>query len=325
MNYALSKKKAKELLTAKLSHFMGVTPEEATDEQYYKAIALIVRDMMGAGRAEFSKEAAKAGTKKVYYLCMEFLMGRSLKNNLYNLNLTETFASVLSDYGVKLESLYDCEPDAGLGNGGLGRLAACYLDGLATQGYPARGYSILYEAGIFKQKLVDGWQTELPDFWLPGGEVWLVPHEESAIEVRFEGDVTDSWDNQYHHVELVNYKPVQAIPYDMYVAGKDGKGISVLRLWQAKAPALDMSLFNQGDYMRAVEQGAMAEMISKVLYPADNHPEGKSLRLRQQYFLVSASIQDIVHHHLRTFGTMDNFAEKVAVHLNDTHPTLAVP
>lgn len=325
MNYALSKKKAKELLSAKLSHFMGVSPEEATDEQYYKAIALIVRDMMSAGRAEFSEEAQKAGTKKVYYLCMEFLMGRSLKNNLYNLNLTEVFESVLEDYGVKLESLYDCEPDAGLGNGGLGRLAACYLDGLATQGYPARGYSILYEAGIFKQKLVDGWQTELPDFWLPGGEVWLVPHEESALEVRFEGEVADSWDNQYHHVEQVNYKPVQAIPYDMYVAGKDGKGISVLRLWQAKAPALDMSLFNQGDYMRAMEQNAMAEVISKVLYPADNHPEGKSLRLRQQYFLVSASVQDIVHRHLRVYGTMDNFAEKVAVHLNDTHPTLAVP
>ncbi len=325
MNYTLSKKKAKELLSAKLSHFMGVAPEEATDEQYYKAIALIVRDMMGAGRAEFSEEAAKSGTKKVYYLCMEFLMGRSLKNNLYNLNLTEVFESVLADYGVKLESLYDCEPDAGLGNGGLGRLAACYLDGLATQGYPARGYSILYEAGIFKQKLVDGWQTELPDFWLPGGEVWLVPHAESAIEIRFEGDVVDSWENKFHHVEIVNYKPVQAVPYDMYVAGKDGKGISVLRLWKAKAPVLDMSLFNQGDYMRAMEQNAMAEVISKVLYPADNHPEGKSLRLRQQYFLVSASVQDIVHRHLRTFGTMDNFAEKVAIHLNDTHPTLAVP
>lgn len=325
MNYTLSKKKAKELLSAKLSHFMGVSPAEATNEQYYKAIALIVRDMMSAGRAEFTETAAKAGTKRVYYLCMEFLMGRSLKNNLYNLNLTETFESVLSDYGVKLENLYDCEPDAGLGNGGLGRLAACYLDGLATQGYPARGYSILYEAGIFKQRIVDGWQTELPDFWLPGGEVWLVPHEESAIEVHFEGDVVDSWDEKFHHVEIVNYKPVKAVPYDMYVAGKDGKGISVLRLWAAKAPALDMSLFNQGDYMRAMEQTAMAEVISKVLYPADNHPEGKSLRLRQQYFLVSASIQDIVHKHLRTFGTMDNFAEKVAIHLNDTHPTLAVP
>lgn len=173
MNYTLSKKKAKELLSAKLSHFMGVSPAEATNEQYYKAIALIVRDMMSAGRAEFTETAAKAGTKRVYYLCMEFLMGRSLKNNLYNLNLTETFESVLSDYGVKLENLYDCEPDAGLGNGGLGRLAACYLDGLATQGYPARGYSILYEAGIFKQRIVDGWQTELPDFGFPAARFGL--------------------------------------------------------------------------------------------------------------------------------------------------------
>ncbi|MDO4846975.1 MAG: glycogen/starch/alpha-glucan phosphorylase [Clostridiaceae bacterium] len=325
MNYSLSKKKAKELVEAKLSHFMGVSPEEATNEQFYKAIALILREMMGEGRAEFNKLAANEGTKNVYYLCMEFLMGRSLKNNLYNLNLTKTFESVLADYGIKLDSIYECEPDAGLGNGGLGRLAACYLDGLATQGYPARGYSILYEAGIFKQKLVDGWQTELPDFWLPGGEVWLVPHDESAIEVRFEGDVVDYWENQFHHVELENYLPVKAVPYDMFVAGKDGKGISVLRLWKAEAPALDMTLFNQGDYMRAMERTAMAEVISKVLYPADNHPEGKSLRLRQQYFLVSASIQDIVHKHLRTYGTMDNFAEKVAIHINDTHPTLAIP
>lgn len=325
MNYSLSKKKAKELVEAKLSHFMGVTPEEATDEQYYKAIAFIIRDMMSEGRAEFSEDAAKAGTKKVYYLCMEFLMGRSLKNNLYNLNLTDVFESVLSDYGVKLDNIYECEPDAGLGNGGLGRLAACYLDGLATQGFPARGYSILYECGIFKQKLVDGWQTELPDFWLPGGEVWLVPHEESALEVRFDGEVQDSWENQYHHVEIINYNPVKAVPYDMYVSGKDGQGISVLRLWAAKAPALDMTLFNQGDYMRAMEQNAMAEVISKVLYPADNHPEGKSLRLRQQYFLVSASIQDIVHRHLRVYGTMDNLPEKVAIHINDTHPTLAIP
>lgn len=325
MNYSLTKKKAKELVEAKLSHFMGVTPEEATNEQYYKAIALILREMMSEGRTEFNKLAQKEGTKKVYYLCMEFLMGRSLKNNLYNLNLTKTFESVLADYGVKLENIYDCEPDAGLGNGGLGRLAACYLDGLATQGYPARGYSILYEAGIFKQKLVDGWQTELPDFWLPGGEVWLVPHEESALEVRFEGEVVDSWENQFHQVEIENYKAVKAIPYDMFVSGKDGKGISVLRLWKAEAPALDMTLFNQGDYMRAMERNAMAEVISKVLYPADNHPEGKSLRLRQQYFLVSASIQDIVHKHLRVYGTMDNFPEKVAIHINDTHPTLAIP
>ncbi len=325
MNYSLTKKQAKELVESKLSHFIGVNPEEATNEQFYKAISLIIRDMMSQGRAEFSKEGSKKGSKRIYYLCMEFLMGRSLKNNLYNLNLTKVFESVLKDYGIKIESIYDCEPDAGLGNGGLGRLAACYLDGLATQGYVAKGYSILYEYGIFKQKLVDGWQTELPDFWLPGGDVWLVPHEESALTINFEGQVVDTWENQYHHVEIANPTSILAVPYDMHVAGKDGKGVSVLRLWSAKAPGLDMALFNQGDYMRAMERNAMAEVISKVLYPADNHPEGKSLRLRQQYFLVSASIQDIVQHHLREYGTMDNFAEKVAIHINDTHPTMAIP
>lgn len=325
MNYSLTKKQAKELVESKLSHFIGVNPNEATNEQFYKAIALIVRDMMSQGRAEFSKEGSKKGTKRVYYLCMEFLMGRSLKNNLYNLNLTKVFESVLKDYGIKMDSIYDCEPDAGLGNGGLGRLAACYLDGLATQGYVAKGYTILYEYGIFKQKLVDGWQTELPDFWLPGGDVWLVPHEEQAMEIKFEGEVRDIWENQYHSVEIEKPTVIQAIPYDMHVAGKDGKGVSVLRLWSAKAPGLDMALFNQGDYMRAMERNAMAEVISKVLYPMDNHPEGKSLRLRQQYFLVSASIQDIVRHHLREYGTVDNLPEKLAIHINDTHPTMAIP
>ena len=325
MNYTLTKAKAKELLENKLSHFFGVTPEKASYEQYYRAVSMILCEMMGEGRADFTERADKAGTKRVYYLSMEFLMGKSLRNNLYNLNLQKTFTSALKDFGVNIEKLYDCEPDAGLGNGGLGRLAACYLDGLATQEYPARGYSILYEYGIFKQKLIDGWQTELPDNWLPGGDVWLMPREESTVEICFEGRVEEIWEDHYHHVELKDYTAIQAVPYDMFVAGKDGKGISVLRLWTAKAPGLDMALFNQGDYLRAMEKNAMAEVISKVLYPADNHPEGKSLRLRQQYFFVSASIQDIIHHHLRQYGTLDNLGEKVAIHVNDTHPTLAIP
>ena len=169
MKYTLSKEQANKLMTAKLSHFFGVTPQEASYEQFYKAIAMIVRDMMSDGRREFEEKADQGSAKHVYYLCMEFLMGRSLKNNLYNLGLTDVFSKVLADYDIKMDSLYESEPDAGLGNGGLGRLAACYLDGLATQGYLATGYSILYEYGIFKQKIVDGWQTELPDFWLPGG------------------------------------------------------------------------------------------------------------------------------------------------------------
>ena len=325
MNYKLTKKQAKEMLENKLLHFFGISTENATYEQYYKAVVMIVRDMMAQGRAELTQKADKEGKKRVCYLSMEFLMGRSLKNSLFNLNLTNTFESVLKDFGISLDRLYDCEPDAGLGNGGLGRLAACYLDGLATQGYPARGYSILYEYGIFRQKLIDGRQTELPDNWLPGGEVWLVPRESSSVNVCFEGRVEEYWDNHYHHVEVKDGNVIQAVPYDMFVAGKDGKGISVLRLWSARAPEFDMKSFNQGDFMRSMERQAMAEVISKVLYPMDNHPEGKSLRLRQQYFLVSASIQDIVRHHLREFGSIDTLPEKVAVHINDTHPTMAIP
>ena len=325
MNYSLTKKQAKELIEGKLSHYFGVDTNEATDEQYYKAVALIVRELMHDGLREFRKEKGNQTQKKIYYLSMEFLMGRSLKNNLYNLNLTKTFAAALKDLGISLDKLYECEPDAGLGNGGLGRLAACYLDGLATQGYYGMGYSILYECGIFKQKLVDGWQTELPDFWLPGGEVWLKAREKDTVEVKFGGEIVDTWDNHYHGVEHRNAQTIIAVPYDMYVSGKDGKGISILRLWKSVAPALDMRLFDQGQYMKAMEQQAMAEVISKILYPSDGHYEGKSLRLKQQYFLVSASVQDIVARHLRHFGTMENFAEKNAVHINDTHPTLAIP
>ena len=325
MKYSLTKAQAKELISGKLSHYFGVSVQEATDEQYYKAVALIVRELMHEGVREFRKKTEQSDSKKIYYLSMEFLMGRSLKNNLFNLGLTNTFASALKDFDISLEKLYDCEPDAGLGNGGLGRLAACYLDGLATQGYNGMGYCILYECGIFRQKLVDGWQTELPDFWLPGGEVWLVAREEKSVDVSFEGEVVDHWEDGYHSVDIKNAKKVHAVPYDMMVAGKDGKGVSVLRLWSAKSSEIDMNSFNQGDYLRAMEQNAMAEVISKVLYPADNHPEGKSLRLRQQYFLVSASVQDIVNRHLRKYGSLDNICDKMAIHINDTHPTLAIP
>lgn len=324
MKTAISVSQAKKLITDKLSHFFGVTPQDATDEQYYKAVSMIIRERLSAMNSDFRHTANGQDSKQIYYLCMEFLMGRSLKNNLYNLGLTEVFDEALASMGVKLDKLYSQEPDAGLGNGGLGRLAACYLDGLATNGFQSMGYSIRYEAGIFKQKLVDGWQTELPDFWLPGGDVWLVPREERACEVKFEGWVEDSWDGDYHHVKLNDCNVVTAIPYDMYVSGK-GKGVSRLRLWASKKPELDMALFNQGSYIKAMEQSAMAEAISKVLYPADNSPEGKSLRLRQQYFLVSASIQDIIQRHLTKYGTLDNLPDKVAIHINDTHPTMAIP
>lgn len=315
---------AKKAISDKLSHFFGVDPKNASNQQYYKAVALIVRNMLTEMHSDFRETAKGQDSKEIYYLCMEFLMGRSLKNNLYNLELTEVFGKALADFDVKLDSLYECEPDAGLGNGGLGRLAACYLDGLATNGFQSMGYSIRYEAGIFKQKLVDGWQTELPDFWLPGGDVWLVPRQERSVNVKFEGWIEDSWDGDYHHVEQRDCNTVIAVPYDMYVSGK-GNGVSRLRLWAARKPELDMGLFNSGSYIKAMEQSAMAEAISKVLYPADNTPEGKSLRLRQQYFLVSASIQDIIQRHLTRYSTLDNLPEKVAIHINDTHPTMAIP
>lgn len=324
MKSTISTAQAKKLITDKLSHFFGVTVEDANDEQFYKAVAMIVRDRLSEMNSDFRHTAEGQDSKQIYYLCMEFLMGRSLKNNLYNLGLTKVFDQALSSMGVSLDKLYEQEPDAGLGNGGLGRLAACYLDGLATNGFQSMGYSLRYEAGIFKQKLVDGWQTELPDFWLPGGDVWLVPREERSVEVKFEGRIEDSWDGDYHHVKHVDANVVEAIPYDMYVSGK-GKGVSRLRLWASKKPELDMTLFNQGSYIKAMEQSAMAEAITKVLYPADNSPEGKSLRLRQQYFLVSASIQDIIQRHLTKYGTLDNLPDKIAIHINDTHPTMAIP
>ena len=327
MKQAISATEAKALITQKLSNHFGVSVKDASVEHIYKAVALIVKEILQQGRRDFVERSNSQDGKRVYYLCMEFLMGRSLKNNLYNMKLIKPFEAAVKSFGVTLDSLYGCEPDAGLGNGGLGRLAACFLDGFASEGYLATGYSLRYEFGIFTQTLVDGWQTELPDNWLPGGDVWLVPREDSAIEIKFDGYMDESWDGSFHHVKHCDANTVLAVPCDMMVSGHGGKGVSKLRLWAAKAPSVDFDFhkFNQGELLRSVERSAMAEMITKVLYPADNHREGKSLRLSQQYFLVSASIQDIVRQHLHRFGTMDNFAQKAAIQLNDTHPALAIP
>ena len=313
------------MIEKKLSHNFGVTPELASDELFYKACVLVLLEIMNERRAKFKKQVSKQESKTIYYMSMEFLMGRSLKNNLYNLDLTDTMADALKKFKVKLDNLYELEPDAGLGNGGLGRLAACFLDGLSTGGYSAMGYCIKYELGIFRQKLIEGWQTEMPDFWLPGGGVWLEPRPASAVDVNFDGRVDEWWDGNYHHIEHKDYQTVRAVPYDLMVAGKDGKTVNALRLWSAECQDFDMSAFNQGDYVRALEQRAMTETISKVLYPEDKHYEGKSLRLRQQYFLVSASVQDILKRHLHKYGTLENLPEKVAIHINDTHPTLCIP
>ena len=313
------------MIERKLSHNFGVTPEQASDELFYKATVLSLLEIMNERRANFKKATDVQEAKTVYYMSMEFLMGRSLKNNLFNLELTDTVKKALAKFKVKLDKLYDLEPDAGLGNGGLGRLAACFLDSLSSGSYPAMGYCIRYELGIFRQKLVEGWQTEMPDFWLPGGGVWLEAKPASAVDVNFGGKINEWWDGSYHHIEHTDYQTVRAVPYDLMVAGHDGKTVNALRLWSAECQDFDMSAFNQGDYVRALEQRAMTETISKVLYPEDNHIEGKSLRLRQQYFLVSASVQDILKRHLHKYNTLENLPEKVAIHINDTHPTLSIP
>ncbi|MBP1570817.1 MAG: glycogen/starch/alpha-glucan phosphorylase [Oscillospiraceae bacterium] len=298
--------------------------EEASYDDIYKATAFCIRRMLSKKNKEFMADTYGQGKKKVYYLCIEFLMGRSLKTNLYNMGLDQVAKEMFKELGVNEERIYECESDAGLGNGGLGRLAACFMDALASDQYAGGGYSILYEYGIFKQRIVNGWQHELSDNWLPGGEVWLKAHPNQAFEVKFGGTVESVWADNFHHIIHKDYSSVMAVPHDMYISGYDSKGVSKLRLWEAKAKSIDMDSFNKGDYLQAIKAGSDAELISKVLYPNDNHVEGKILRLKQQYFFCSASINDIVTNHIAQYGTLENLADKVAIHINDTHPTLAI-
>ena len=320
-----TKREFEKLLKDKLMSECNVTIDAASADQIYRCLAMITRQIMSDRQKQYQSKVLGEGKKQVYYLCMEFLMGRSLRTSLFNLGLNEVAESVLADADVKIDTIYEQEPDAGLGNGGLGRLAACYLDGMATDGIPGTGYSILYEYGIFKQKIVDGWQQETADNWLPGGQVWIKSHPDQAQEIRFDGQAIETWEGGFHHVKYENYNSVIAVPNDMYVAGYGSNGVSKLRLWQAKAPSFDMSSFNVGNYNTAISQSASAELISKILYPNDNHTEGKILRLRQQYFFSAASIADILQNHLNQYGTLDNLADKVAIQLNDTHPTVAIP
>ena len=326
MSTTITEKEVKEQIKGKLSRYFGVAPAEASKDQVYKAVVMVVRDILLEKIQQFHKKVKAKRAKRVYYLCMEFLMGRSLKNSLYNLSATPVFEKVVNSYGMTLEELYDAEPDAGLGNGGLGRLAACFMDALATGNYPAMGYSLRYEYGLFKQKIVDGWQIELPDVWLPGGEVWLTQRTDKSFTVRFNGQIEEKWTENGLETNYVNCKEVQAVAYDMMVSGKNSDAVSVLRLWKAK-PVQDfnMKLFTQGDYYQAMTEDNDADLLTKVLYPADNHNAGKSLRLKQQYFLCSASIQNIVEDHKHRYGNLRDLPKLAAIHLNDTHPAMAIP
>ena len=322
----MHKQEIKEILCSKLSKYYGTSPAEATREQMYKAAAMSVKELLAQMRKDYKHTVNEAGGKRVYYLCMEFLVGRSLKNNLYNLGLVGPYRDALSELGFSLESLYEEEPDPGLGNGGLGRLAACFMDSLSSLHYPATGFSILYEYGLFRQKIVDGLQVELPDVWLPGGDVWLIPRTDRVFKVRFGGRAVESWDSGKCEIRYEDCDVVEAVAYDMMISGADSEAVSLLRLWKAQdVVSFNMNLFTQGQYMKAMEESTNAELISKVLYPSDNHTEGKLLRLSQQYFLVSASCQSMIRDHLAVYGSLDNFAEKAAIHINDTHPALVIP
>lgn len=323
----INEKEAAQLIKNKLSNYFAVSPTEATKEQVYKAVTMCVRDILLEKRSAFNKKYREQGGKRVYYLCMEFLLGQSLKNNTYNLNIQDSFNAALNkEFGLSLNDLYDEEPDAGLGNGGLGRLAACFMDSLATLDYPAMGYSIRYEYGLFKQKIVDGWQMELPDIWLPGGEVWLTQRLDKTYKVKFDGFIRENWTESGLKIEHVDAKEVEAVAYDMMISGKDCEAVSILRLWKTQnINKFDMKTFSQGDYMRSMQEDNEAELISKVLYPSDNHFEGKSLRLKQQYLLVSAALQDIVSDHKKRYGSLDTLPDKAAIHINDTHPALCIP
>lgn len=322
----IDKTEFKELIELKLAKMFGVKYDEASKNIMYRALCLVVKDLLTQKRLEYKKEIKQKGLKQVYYMSMEFLLGRSLKNHLYNSGILDQAEEIVKEMGFDLNELIEIEPDAGLGNGGLGRLAAAYLDSLTSLGYPAGGFSIRYDYGIFKQKIVDGWQMELPDDWLTNGDVWLNPREEDSFEVKFGGCIEEYWEDNKLKIEQKGHTTIIAVPYDLNISGYNNKAVNTIRLWSARAPlGFDMNLFSRGEYVKAIEAKAMAETISKVLYPADNHYEGKSLRLRQQYFFVSASIQSILKYHLKNNASLDNLADKVAIHINDTHPTLCIP
>lgn len=323
---SLTKEKLLEFLNEKCLRHFGCYLKEATQQQIYKSVCLVIRDILSQKRKDFADKCEKQEAKQVYYMSMEFLVGTSLRNNLYNLGMEKVFADALKTLDIDLKDLYPIGPDAGLGNGGLGRLASCYMDSMTSMSIPAMGFSIRYEFGIFKQKIIDGWQMEFPDNWLELGDVWIIPRNDEAFEVRFGGQVTESFEDGRYKAIHHDYDSVIAVPYDMLISGHDTNAVNELVLWGAKSPdSLDMTAFSRGDYMKALEKNTMAEAITKVLYPADDHIDGKRLRLKQQYLLVSASLQSIIQSHLEKYDSLDNFADKVAIHINDTHPALCVP
>ena len=317
----------RERIEARVRREFGVTAENAVISQIYQAAALCVRDEVMDVFAAQRERSQTSGEKCVVYLCAEFLIGRAFSNNLVNLGLYDIYAEALAEMGYDLGEVEEQEADAGLGNGGLGRLAACFLDSLSTLDLPAMGFGIRYEYGFFKQEIHDGRQVEVPDNWTLGGDVWSVERADRTFEVKFGGDVEEIW-SEDGHLQVVYHdaQSVFAEACDMPIVGYESKLPATLRLWRARAPRqLDLARFNQGNYEQATDERELAESISKVLYPEDSHARGQELRLRQFYFLVSATMQSLVDAHKRHYGDLRTIPEKLAIQINDTHPALAIP
>ncbi|NLO86746.1 MAG: glycogen/starch/alpha-glucan phosphorylase [Clostridiales bacterium] len=317
----------KQSIVGKLQRYNGITVAEANPQQLYKAVASSVRDQI-MQKWMISKENRKvAASKRLYYMSVEFLTGRALNCNMINLCTQEEYAQALEELGIDLHTILPEEPEPALGNGGLGRLAACFMDSLASLGVPAMGCTIRYEYGLFRQKMVDGQQVELPDTWLQNGNVWEIPSVDDTCSVEFNGRVEEFEEDGRKVFKLVDAYTIDAVPYDMPVIGYDNDCVNTLRTWSARSrERIDLAHFGEGEYLRAMEEIQMAEVISKVLYPEDRHYEGKMLRLKQHYFFVSATLQYAVKSFKETFGTnFDLLPDKAVFHINDTHPGLAIP
>ena len=324
---SFDKDSIKASIIGKLQRYNGRTIEEASNGQIYRALASTVRDQIMQKWMISREERKTNNNKRLFYLSVEFLMGRSLYTNILNLVSLDAYKQALDELHIDVDKVLQEEPEPALGNGGRGRLAACFLDSLATLDMPAMGCSIRYEYGLFRQKIVDGQQVELPDYWLGNGNVWEMPVMEDACEVHFNGHVEIGNENGRTVFRHVGYNTVEAVPYDMPLVGYDTSTVNSLRLWSARAPKrIDLSDFNHGHYVQASEEKELAEAISNILYPEDNHYEGKLLRLKQQYFFTSATLQYILKDFKKLNGTnWSKLPEKVVIHINDTHPGLAIP
>ncbi|RSZ42573.1 MULTISPECIES: glycogen/starch/alpha-glucan phosphorylase [unclassified Variovorax] len=318
----------KRAVANKLIYAVGKDPVAASQDDWLNATSQAVRDQlverwMMTTRANYAQDL-----KRVYYLSMEFLIGRTFTNALLAVDLYDTVREALADFGVDMAALAEREPDAALGNGGLGRLAACFLDSMATLGVPGMGYGIRYEYGMFRQRIVDGQQVETPDYWLTRGNPWEFQRPEVNYRVRFGGHVQkrEGASAASGAADWVDTHDVLAVAYDTIIPGYGTQATNTLRLWSARATEeIDLSAFNRGNYMGAVESKNQSENVSRVLYPDDSTPSGRELRLHQEYFFCSASVQDLLRRYLRNHKTFDQLSEKVSIHLNDTHPVLAVP